>query len=77
MRFATVTANGTQLYGVERDDGFVALSPDFPQWKTLRNVIEAGALKQLAQAAQGRPATHAPGSYTYDIPVPDPEKIIL
>ena len=76
MRFATVTANGTQLYGVERDDGFVALSPDFPQWKTLRNVIEAGALKQLAQAAQGRPATHAPGSYTYDIPVPDPEKII-
>ena len=76
MRFATVTANGTQLYGVERDDGFVALSPDFRQWKTLRNVIEAGALKQLAQAAQGRPATHAPGSYTYDIPVPDPEKII-
>ena len=76
MRFATVTANGTQLYGVERDDGFVALSPDFPQWKTLRNVIEAGALKQLAQAAQGRAATHAPGSYTYDIPVPDPEKII-
>ena len=76
MRFATVITNGTQLYGVERDDGFVALSPDFRQWKTLRNVIEAGALKQLAQAAQGRPATHAPGSYTYDIPVPDPEKII-
>ena len=76
MRFATVTANGTQLYGVERDDGFVALSPDFPQWKTLRNVIEAGALKQLAQTAQHRAATHAPGSYTYEIPVPDPEKII-
>ena len=43
MRFATVTANGTQLYGVERDDGFVALSPDFRQWKTLRNVIGGGA----------------------------------
>ncbi|MEZ5714257.1 MAG: fumarylacetoacetate hydrolase family protein [Paracoccaceae bacterium] len=76
MRFATVTAADEQLYGVERDDGFVVLSPEFPHWKTLRGAIEAGALKDLAQAAQHRAATHAPGSYTHDIPVPDPEKII-
>jgi 2-keto-4-pentenoate hydratase/2-oxohepta-3-ene-1,7-dioic acid hydratase in catechol pathway len=59
-----------------RDEGFVALSGDFPQWATLRNVIEAGALIELAQAAQGRAVTHAPDAFRYAIPVPDPEKII-
>jgi 2-keto-4-pentenoate hydratase/2-oxohepta-3-ene-1,7-dioic acid hydratase in catechol pathway len=76
MKFATVRVGDTRLYGVMRDDGFVALSPEFPQWPSLRNVIEAGALKQLAQAAMGRDITHRPGTFTYDIPVPDPEKII-
>jgi 2-keto-4-pentenoate hydratase/2-oxohepta-3-ene-1,7-dioic acid hydratase in catechol pathway len=76
MNFATIRAGGNQFYGVMRDDGFVALSPDYPHWATLRNVIEAGALKDLAQAALEREATHAPGTFKYDIPVPDPEKII-
>ena len=76
MKFATVIASGKRLYGVIRDDGFVALSPDFPQWATLKNVIEAGALKELAQAAMGRDVSHANGSFAYDIPLPDPGKII-
>ena len=76
MQFATIRAGGAQLYGVLRDDGFVALSPDFPQWATLRGVIEAGALQELAEAAMDRAITHAPGTYSVEIPVPDPEKII-
>ena len=74
--FATFTANGQQFWGVETPNGMIALSPDFPQWRTLRNVIEAGALKQMAHEAMGRAVTHPKGSFTYDIPVPDPEKII-
>lgn len=54
----------------------IALSPDFPQWKTLRNVIEARAFDTLTDAAKGRDVTHPFGSFRYDIPVPDPEKII-
>ncbi|MDQ2095037.1 fumarylacetoacetate hydrolase family protein [Rhodalgimonas zhirmunskyi] len=76
MKYATVNTEDGPLYGVVVEGGFIALSPDFPQWKTLRGVIEAGALKDLAQAAMGRDVTHAPGSFTYAIPVPDPEKII-
>ncbi len=77
MQLATIRADGEQLYGILREDGFVALSADFPQWKTLRNVIEADALKELAHAAQDRAITHAPpGRFTLEIPVPDPEKII-
>ena len=76
MQIATINAGNEQLYGILRDDGFVALSPDFPQWKTLRNVVEAGALKDLAQAAMGRSITHSPGEFALNIPIPDPEKII-
>lgn len=72
----TFTANGRQLWGVTAPGGVVALSDEFPQWQTLRNVIEAGAIDRVLNAAAGRPASHAEGSFAWDIPVPDPEKII-
>ncbi len=74
MRFATVRAGGERLYGVVAPDGFVALSPEFPEWPSLREVIAAGGLADLARAAAGRAATH--DAWTYEIPVPSPEKII-
>lgn len=76
MNLVTFTVDGVQHWGVTAPGGVVALSGDFPQWRTLRNVIEAGAIAQVLAAAQGRAATHADGRYAYDIPVPDPEKII-
>ncbi len=74
MKFASVTAGGERLYGVVSDDGFVALSPDFPEWRTMRDVIAAGGLPELALSWAGRTVTH--DSWVYDIPVPNPEKII-
>lgn len=74
MRFATVRAGGQQLYGIMQADGFVALSPDFPGWSTLRDVIAAEGLPELALASAGRAATHR--EWIYEIPVPNPEKII-
>lgn len=74
--FATYVSNGIRYWGVADKEGMIALSPDFPQWRTLRNVIEAGGLEEVANAASGRPVTHPHGSFTYEIPVPDPEKII-
>ncbi len=73
-RFATISAQNERFWGVVTDDGFVALSPDYPQWPSLRNVIEACALFEMSQAAIGRPVTHT--DFQYEIPVPDPEKII-
>lgn len=75
-RIATISVDGTSLYGVIVDQGFIALSADFPQWRTLRDVIEHDGLAQLITAAEGRSVTHANGSFTWQIPVPDPEKII-
>ena len=74
MKFSTVRVDGQQFYGVMEPDGFIALSDDFPQWSTLRDVIAAGGLAELALASAGRAVTHT--EFTYEIPVPNPEKII-
>ncbi len=75
-RIATISAQGSSFYGVVVDEGFIALSPDFPQWKTLRDVIHAEALDQLVKAADGKAVSHPMGSFTWEIPIPDPGKII-
>ncbi len=75
MRFATCSADGETFYGAVTDGGVIALSYSFPQWPTLRQVIEAEALPELEAAATG-PVTHADGRFVYEIPLPAPEKII-
>lgn len=75
-RFATYTANDETFYGAATDDGMIALSGDFPDWPTLREVIAADGLHTLATAAEGRAVTHPNGNFSYQIPIPTPEKII-
>ncbi|NND89560.1 MAG: fumarylacetoacetate hydrolase family protein [Granulosicoccus sp.] len=74
MRLATYRSDARQYYGAVTEEGMIPLSPDFPQWSSLRDVISAGALGTLAIAASGRTAVHA--HVQYEPPVPDPEKII-
>ena len=73
-RFATYHADGAEFYGAETESGMIALSPDFPDWPTLREVIAANGLPDLARAAQGRPITHR--NVTYLPPIPRPDRII-
>ena len=75
-RFATFTADGQQHYGIVANGGIIAVSAQFPQWPTLREVIAADGLGILAQAAAGRGVTHPDGAFRWDIPIPAPEKII-
>lgn len=76
MTLISFTADGRPFWGVARDGGAIALSPDFPHWPGLREVIAAGAMDEVLAAAEGRAITHAPGRFTHDIPIRDPEKII-
>lgn len=75
-RIATVSVNGQSLFGVVTEAGFIALSEKFPQWHTLRDVVENEALGQLLDAANGMDVTHASGTFTWEIPIPNPGKII-
>jgi 2-keto-4-pentenoate hydratase/2-oxohepta-3-ene-1,7-dioic acid hydratase in catechol pathway len=76
MRFASFSVAGRPHYGVVADAGMIALDGQFPQWRSLRDVIAAEGLDALAAAAQGQPVSHAHGTFCWEIPVPDPEKII-
>lgn len=76
MNLVTFTADGRRLWGVTVGQGVLALSPDFPHWPGLRDVIAAQAIDQVLAKAQGRAASHPPGHFTLDLPIPDPEKII-
>lgn len=75
-RLASFTAEGHRRYGLVRGDGIVELSSLHPEWPTLREAIEAGALERLADEGTGRPADFAEADIGYSIPVPAPEKII-
>ncbi|MFK7942895.1 MAG: fumarylacetoacetate hydrolase family protein [Paracoccaceae bacterium] len=74
MRFATYTAGGAEFYGAVTDHGMIALSPDLPEWSSLHDVIEAGGLPRLVDAAAGKSPTHA--EFTYRIPVPNARRIL-
>jgi 2-keto-4-pentenoate hydratase/2-oxohepta-3-ene-1,7-dioic acid hydratase in catechol pathway len=74
IRFASFISDGERYYGAVTDAGMVALSPQFPQWPTLRAVIADQGLGTLAEAAKGAAVTHT--DFTYDIPLPDAQRII-
>ena len=76
MRVAAYSVDGVPFWGAVAEAGMVALSPEYPGWPSLREVIEAGALKAVAKAAAGRPVTHPHGGFRWLIPLPRPEKII-
>ncbi len=74
MRFASYISQGQAFYGAVAGGGMIALSPEFPDWATMRDVIAAGGLGALEDAARGREVTHT--TFEYAIPVPDPQRII-
>ena len=75
-RLATFTAEGRRLWGAVAETGLIALSDAFPQWPSLRTVIAANGWKTVSDRAESCAVTHRFGSFRWDIPVPDPEKII-
>ncbi|RWF39631.1 MULTISPECIES: fumarylacetoacetate hydrolase family protein [unclassified Mesorhizobium] len=75
-RLATFTVNGKTRYGAVTSKGVVDLSARHSQWPTLREVIEAGALRRLAEEAEAFAPDFPLDAITYDIPIPSPEKII-
>lgn len=74
MRFATYTHNGTQFYGAVIDTGAIALSPHFPDWPTLLDVVRADGLATLGATAQGLDITHT--DFTYDMVLPNAPRIL-
>ncbi len=74
MRYSTYSVNGEIFYGAATDDGMIALSPEFPQWPSLLDVIQAGALDQLAPVAELKSVTHK--DFTFEMVMPNAPRIL-
>lgn len=74
MRFSTFSANGETFYGAINDEGAIALSPDFPQWPSLYDVIAAGGFAELQAAVAGRAVTHT--EFDYEMVMPNARRIL-
>ncbi|MBN9221778.1 MAG: fumarylacetoacetate hydrolase family protein [Mesorhizobium sp.] len=75
-RLATFTAGGKRRYGAIMERGVIDLSARHNEWSSLREVIEAGALRRLAEEAEALAPDFPLDAIAYDIPIPSPEKII-
>ncbi len=74
MRIATYTANGETFFGAITEEGAIALNSEFAEFKSLYEVVAAGAFDQLAMAAEGKPVTHT--DFTFEMVMPDVRRIL-
>ena len=74
MRFTTFSVDGRFFYGAVTDEGMIALNDTFPQWPTLRDVIEAGGLGELTKAAEMAPVTHK--AFQFEMVMPNARRIL-
>lgn len=76
-RIATFKRSNKLGYGAITDTGVVDLSARFgTQYAGLREVIEAGALPELVEAAKGQSDDFGLDEISYEIPIQNPEKLI-
>ena len=74
MRFATYSADGETFYGAIVEDGAIALSPEFPRWPMLLDVVRGGGLRTLEQATVGKAVTHT--EIVFEAPLPNAPRIL-
>lgn len=77
MKLASFHANGRDSYGVVVDDGIVDVGARLgDRYSSLRAVLEADAIAQLADAAGGQKADFALDAVTMLPPITNPDMII-
>jgi 2-keto-4-pentenoate hydratase/2-oxohepta-3-ene-1,7-dioic acid hydratase in catechol pathway len=75
-RLASYSVDGQSFYGAVKGDDIIDLSPHFPQYPTLREVIADNALEQLIAKSATLVANRQTEDIIWQIPIPRPEKII-
>lgn len=72
----TFTVDNKQSFGVLSDEGVIDMGGVYNQHSNLTEVIAAGLLEDLVAASSGRTTDFKYSNFLYDIPIPNPEKII-
>ncbi len=76
MQYVTFSRAGKQYYGKATKSGIIELSSSFPQWRSLKNVIADDGFDKLEAVACKRDESYSFDEIQFDIPIPDPGKII-
>ncbi len=76
MRYVSFQVDDQIRYGRVDEDDIIELSSNFPQWKTLKDVVANQGFDQLDEVASGKEATHSLEQVELTIPIPDPPKIL-
>lgn len=76
IKLARVRVRNEVAYGAIVDRGFINLSARYPRFRSLDDVVVAGKLHALAQAADGLPVDFSVGEIAYETPLATPQKII-
>jgi 2-keto-4-pentenoate hydratase/2-oxohepta-3-ene-1,7-dioic acid hydratase in catechol pathway len=76
-KFISFSRNGRPGYGLLTEGGVIDLSArDAARWRTLREVIEDGALISLADKCAALSGDFPVSEIRFEIPIPAPEKLI-
>ena len=75
-KFVSVNIDNKSIYGIKTNNGVIELSKKFPEWTSLLEVVQNDGFEKLINSINGNETTHPIGSYTYNIPISNPEKII-
>ena len=77
MKLASYLANGKACFGVVSGDGVVTLNERLGgRYATLRDVLAADALAEIAKAADGAKPDHTLAQVQFLPAIPNPEKIL-
>ncbi len=75
MRFLTYRWNGRIAFGAVIDGGIVDLAARLPEFGSLRDVLDAGALDLARRVAEEAVPDHPLKGVEFLPPIPDPQKI--
>jgi len=75
-KFVSIKIDNKNLYGVETNEGVIELSNKFSEWPSLFEVVKNNGFEKLINSINGNEVIHPIGSYIYNIPISNPEKII-
>ena len=75
-KLATYDADGKTWFGAVNDENITDLSPYFPQYATLRDVIIDSAISKLIEKSDTLAPNRTINDIVWQIPIPNPEKII-
>jgi 2-keto-4-pentenoate hydratase/2-oxohepta-3-ene-1,7-dioic acid hydratase in catechol pathway len=77
MKFISFRYQDAACYGVVLEDGIVNLSARYgDQYASLKDVLAAGALDEMKAVAVDAPADLTEDQITYEVPIPNPAKIM-